>query len=152
MQLTALDTQKVLCPSQANFVLPHWASRPSPVATHPSGHKKGFLGPGVSQHSTTKHGQVCYCSHCDAHLASAADHDVQTSEPWCTHRWSSSVLRLLSTRQTVPHDRSVVVIQYSCLARYTACYAHRAHHCLTTDCQVNAGNVLKIFFNIVGLR
>ena len=25
-----------------NFVLPHWASRPSPVATRPSGHKKGF--------------------------------------------------------------------------------------------------------------
>ena len=28
-----------------NFVLPHWASCPSPVATRPSGHKKGFLGP-----------------------------------------------------------------------------------------------------------
>jgi len=30
---------------RTKFVLPHWASRPSPVATRPSGHKKGFLGP-----------------------------------------------------------------------------------------------------------
>jgi len=28
---------------RTNFVLPHWASRPSPVATRPSGHKKGFF-------------------------------------------------------------------------------------------------------------
>ena len=27
---------------RTNFVLPHWASRPSPVASRPSGHKKVF--------------------------------------------------------------------------------------------------------------
>ena len=31
---------------RTNFVLPHWASRPSPVSTCPPGHKRGFLGPG----------------------------------------------------------------------------------------------------------
>ena len=38
----------------SKFVLPHWASRPSPVATRPSGHKKRFFRPCPHTSSTLR--------------------------------------------------------------------------------------------------